>query len=63
MPKIIELGAKEYAKIGLPPDSSGTRVFSLSGNVVNGGNYELPMGVTLRELIYDFGGGIPVGAS
>jgi NADH-quinone oxidoreductase subunit F len=61
VPKIIELGAKEYAKIGVPPDSSGTRVFSLSGNVVNGGNYELPMGVTLRELIYDLGGGIPNG--
>jgi len=61
VPKIIELGAKEYAKIGVPPDSSGTRVFSLSGNVVNGGNYELPMGVTLRELIYDVGGGIPSG--
>ncbi len=59
VPKIIELGATEYAKIGVPPDSSGTRVFSLSGNVVNGGNYELPMGVTLRELIYDVGGGIP----
>jgi NADH-quinone oxidoreductase subunit F len=61
VPKIIELGAKEYAAIGVPPDSSGTRVFSLSGNVVNGGNYELPMGVTLRELIYDLGGGIPGG--
>jgi NADH-quinone oxidoreductase subunit F len=55
------MGGKEYAKLGLPPDSSGTRVFSLSGNVVNGGNFELPMGVTLRELIYDFGGGIPGG--
>ena len=53
VPPIIALGGKEYAKIGVPPDSSGTRVFSLSGNVVNGGNYELPMGVTLRELIYD----------
>ena len=61
VPKIIELGAKEYAKMGAPPDSSGTRVFSLSGNVVNGGNYELPMGVTLRQLIYDIGGGIPDG--
>jgi NADH-quinone oxidoreductase subunit F len=61
VPKIIELGAEEYAAIGIPPDSSGTRVFSLSGNVVNGGNYELPMGVTLRELIYDLGGGIPDG--
>ena len=45
VPKIIELGGAEYAKIGVPPDSSGTRVFSLSGNVVNGGNYELPMGI------------------
>ncbi|MBC8072611.1 MAG: NADH-quinone oxidoreductase subunit NuoF, partial [Deltaproteobacteria bacterium] len=61
VPKIIELGAKEYAKMGAPPDSSGTRVFSLSGNVANGGNYELPMGMTLRQLIYDLGGGIPNG--
>jgi len=61
VPKIIELGAKEYATIGVPPDSSGTRVFSLSGNVAKGGNYELPMGVTLRELIFDIGGGIPNG--
>jgi len=61
VPQIVELGAKGYAAIGVPPDSSGTRVFSLSGNVVNGGNYELPMGVTLRELIYDLGGGIPDG--
>jgi NADH-quinone oxidoreductase subunit F len=63
VPKILGLGGKEYAKLGVPPDSSGTRVFSLSGNVVNGGNYELPMGVTLRELIFDenLGGGIPNG--
>jgi NADH-quinone oxidoreductase subunit F len=61
VPVIIAMGGKEYAKIGVPPDSSGTRVFSLSGNVVRGGNYELPMGTTLRELIYDIGGGIPDG--
>jgi NADH-quinone oxidoreductase subunit F len=63
VPPVIELGGKEYAKLGMPPDSSGTRVFSLSGNVVNGGNYELAMGVSLRELIYDpeLGGGIPNG--
>ena len=63
VPKIVELGGKDYAKLGVPPDSSGTRVFSLSGNVVNGGNFELPMGVTLRELIFDenLGGGIPNG--
>jgi NADH-quinone oxidoreductase subunit F len=63
VPPVIELGGKEYARLGVPPDSSGTRVFSLSGNVVNGGNYELAMGVSLRELIYDpeLGGGIPNG--
>src|SRR4051812_23951203 len=60
VPKILELGAAEYAKIG-PPDSTGTRVFSLSGDVVRGGNYELVNGTTLRELIYDIGGGIPNG--
>src|SRR4051812_23305055 len=60
VPKILELGAAEYAKIG-PPDSTGTRVFSLSGNVERGGNYELVNGTTLRELIYDIGGGIPNG--
>jgi NADH-quinone oxidoreductase subunit F len=61
VPKIFELGGAEYAKIGKPPDSAGTRVFSLSGNVVRGGNYELPLGTSLRELIYDIGGGIPDG--
>src|SRR5207237_309506 len=60
VPKILELGGAEYAKIGTP-DSTGTRVFSLSGNVVRGGNYELPNGTTLRELIYDVGGGVPDG--
>jgi NADH-quinone oxidoreductase subunit F len=43
------------------PNSTGTRVFSLSGNVVRGGNYELPLGTSVRELIYDLGGGIPDG--
>jgi NADH-quinone oxidoreductase subunit F len=60
VPKIIELGGAEYAKIGTA-NSAGTRLFSLSGNVVNGGNYELPLGTTLRELIFDLGGGIPEG--
>ena len=57
---ILAMGAKAYAALGTP-DSTGTRVFSLSGNVVRGGNYELPNGTTLRELIYDHGGGIPNG--
>jgi NADH-quinone oxidoreductase subunit F len=60
VPAIIELGGAEYAKIG-PAASPGTVVFSLSGNVVNPGNYELELGTPLRELIYDIGGGIPDG--
>jgi NADH-quinone oxidoreductase subunit F len=59
---ILELGAEEYARVGVE-NSTGTRVFSLSGNVVNGGNYELENGTTLRELIYDLGGGIADGRS
>jgi len=60
VPRIIELGGTAYAAVGVE-NSSGTRVFSLSGNVVNGGNYELELGTTLRELVYDIGGGIPDG--
>jgi NADH-quinone oxidoreductase subunit F len=60
VPKILELGGARYAKLGVE-NSAGTRVFSLSGNVVEGGNYELELGTTLRELIYDIGGGIPDG--
>ena len=56
----LELGAAEYAKLGVE-NSTGTRVFSLSGDVVNPGNYELPHGITLRELVYDVGGGVPGG--
>ena len=61
IPKVLELGGGEYAKIGAPPDSTGTRLFCVSGNVVNGGNYELPMGISIREVIYDLAGGIPDG--
>jgi len=61
IPKILELGGAEYAKIGAPPDSTGTRLFCVSGNVVKGGNYELPMGISMREVIYDLAGGIPDG--
>jgi NADH-quinone oxidoreductase subunit F len=60
VPKIIEMGGAAYAKLGVQ-NSTGTRVFSLSGNVARGGNYELELGTSLRELIYDFGGGIPDG--
>ena len=60
LPPILEMGGAEYASIGTK-SSTGTRVFSLSGNVVRGGNYELPHGTTFRELIYDLGGGVPEG--
>jgi NADH-quinone oxidoreductase subunit F len=60
VPKILSMGGEHYAAIGVE-NSTGTRVFSLSGNVANGGNYELELGTTLRELIYDIGGGIPDG--
>ncbi len=57
---VIEIGGAEYAKLGVE-SSTGTRVFSLSGNVVNGGNYELPHGFPLGDLIHDLGGGIADG--
>ena len=60
VPIIIEKGAAWYAKLG-PEASPGTVVYSISGNVERPGNYELPLGTTLRELIYDIGGGIPGG--
>jgi NADH-quinone oxidoreductase subunit F len=61
VPVALELGAAEYAKLGVPPNSTGTRILSVSGNVANGGNYEVPHGITLRELIYDLAGGVPAG--
>jgi NADH-quinone oxidoreductase subunit F len=61
VPKVLELGPEEYAQIGAPPDSTGTRVFCLSGNVVNPGAYEAPHGITTRHLIDDIGGGIANG--
>src|SRR5213596_1798582 len=60
VPAIFSMGAAEFGKIG-PENSPGTAIFSLSGNVVNPGNYELELGTTLRELIFDFGGGVPDG--
>ena len=58
VPPIIQRGGAWYAGLGVE-NSTGTRVFSLSGNVVRGGNYELPLGTSLFELVYDHGGGIP----
>ena len=60
VPAILELGAAEFAKIGVE-SSPGTVIFSISGNVVRPGNYELELGTPMRELIYDWAGGIPDG--
>lgn len=58
VPYIIRIGGKEFAKIGTEK-SKGTKVFALGGKVNNVGLVEVPMGTTLRELIFDIGGGIP----
>ncbi len=60
VPRIIDLGADWFASIGTE-SSKGTKVFSLVGKVNNTGLVEVPMGISLREIIYDIGGGIPDG--
>ncbi|MCF0109473.1 MAG: NADH-quinone oxidoreductase subunit NuoF [Erysipelotrichaceae bacterium] len=58
--QIINNGADWYASIGTE-DSKGTKVFALGGKIKNTGLVEIPMGTTLREIIYDIGGGCPNG--
>ena len=60
VPPIINRGGKWYSEIGTET-SKGTKVFSLVGKITNTGLVEVPMGITLREIIYDIGGGIPDG--
>src|SRR5207247_5374181 len=50
VPKVLELGPQEHAESGVPPASTGTRVFCLSGNVVRPGASEAPHGITARHL-------------
>jgi len=57
IPAIITNGGDWYSKIG-SPDSPGPKLFCLSGQVNKPGVYELPLGITLRELIEDYGGGV-----
>jgi NADH-quinone oxidoreductase subunit F len=57
IPYIIEIGAEAYSKIG-SPDCPGPKLYSVSGHVKRPGVYELPMGTTLREIIYTHCGGI-----
>jgi NADH-quinone oxidoreductase subunit F len=60
IPLIILNGVDEFKKYGTR-NSSGTKAFALTGNVVNTGLIEVPMGTTLRDIIFDIGGGIPNG--
>jgi bidirectional [NiFe] hydrogenase diaphorase subunit len=57
VPPIIRNGGEWYAQIGTAT-SKGTKVFALAGSIVNTGLIEVPMGISLREIIYDIGGGI-----
>ena len=60
VPLIINRGADWYASVGTE-GSKGTKIFSLVGKINNTGLIEVPMGITLREIVYDMGGGIPKG--
>ena len=60
VPLIIDRGADWFSSTGTET-SKGTAIFALTGNVANSGLIEVPMGTTLREIVYDIGGGIPGG--
>jgi bidirectional [NiFe] hydrogenase diaphorase subunit len=60
VPSIICNGGDWYAQIGTEK-SKGTKVFALTGNICNNGVVEVPMGITLREIVFDIGGGIANG--
>jgi NADH-quinone oxidoreductase subunit F len=62
VPWIIRNGAAAYASYGTET-SKGTKVFALAGKIVRGGLVEVPMGIPLRDIIYEVGGGIPDGRS
>jgi len=58
LPHIVTRGPEWFSAIGSPPKSTGTRIFCVSGHVKRPGNYEVPMGITFRELIYGQAGGM-----
>ena len=60
VPHIMLMGGQKYAELGTPRNG-GTRLFCLSGNLEKPGVYELPMGYSLKKMIYDVGGGIQGG--
>ena len=57
VPHIVQMGGEEYAKLGVNR-STGTRIFCVSGHVRQPGNYEVELGMSFRELLYDIAGGI-----
>ncbi len=57
VPLIMRAGAKAFSSLGTPT-SHGTKAFALTGNVKNTGLIEVPMGTTLRDIIFNIGGGI-----
>jgi NADH-quinone oxidoreductase subunit F len=58
VPDIVRMGGKTWAGMSRLPNDGGTRLYGVSGHVKKPGVYEAPVGLTLRELIYDFGGGM-----
>ncbi len=58
VPDIIELGGEAWSALGKLPGDGGVRLYGVSGHVKKPGVYEGPVGITMRELIYDFGGGM-----
>jgi NADH:ubiquinone oxidoreductase subunit F (NADH-binding)/Pyruvate/2-oxoacid:ferredoxin oxidoreductase delta subunit len=60
VPAILTMGAAEYAKVGTE-GSRGTKIFAVAGKVTNTGLVEIPMGATLRSVVFDIGGGVPGG--
>lgn len=56
IPIIVNMGAEAYSKIGVP-GNTGTKIFSLVGKIKNTGLVEVPMGMTIKEIAYDIGGG------
>ena len=60
VPPIVSWGAAEYAKVGTE-GSKGTKIFALAGKITNTGLVEIPMGATLRQVVFDIGGGVAHG--
>lgn len=60
IPAIIKYGAEKFASVGTP-NNTGTKAFSLTGNIMHTGLIEVPFGTTLREIIFNIGGGVKTG--